>query len=433
MWITVRIIEVLLLMSLSGVNAEPVLTSFAPQTITKSVSEKSPKGTNSIAAGNAHKSQKNFFPTLKGLQFAGLFDSFRVASVSFQVPGAMPPASKLSPFKAGGSTPQREAERESVDRLMQSAQASMERGDLPAAAASLEQVLIQDEKNKTARVALINVLAGLMRWGEAENHAQILNKQFPGDTEPTLLLAMIALRRGNPQQACDLANKCLSQGDNRPEVYKLLALAHYLLQQYDKFEAHIHAALQQNPRDPEAHYHLARFFYEGKRYKEAFNSFQEVIKLQPDHYKARYYAGLLYQGMDQPERAKEEFLASIEIIERKKVRYAWPFVDLGRQLVNEGETDRGIGWLYRGIRNDPAAPQAHYEYAKALFQQGATPDVKQELLMAIRLDPGYSSAYYLLARYYLKIGEKQLANEAFARFEEVKKNPTPSPYGLRRW
>jgi hypothetical protein len=55
------------------------------------------------------------------------------------------------------------------------------------------------------------------------------------------------------------------------------------------------------------------------------------------------------------------------------------------------------------------------------------------LLVAIRLDAGYSEAYYLLARYYQKVGEEQLAKETFAKFDDLKKNPVPSPFGLRRY
>jgi len=318
-------------------------------------------------------------------------------------------------------------------QLIETAQAQLKRGDLAGAATTLEQALAQEERNKAARIALIHVLLRLTRPAEAERHAQTLRQQFPEETQPVYLLALIAFQRGQPQLACELANQCLARGDLRPEVYKLLAFAEYLLQQYDQSEAHTRAVLQQHPQDPEANYHLGRQLYEGKRYREALGSFQKVIEVQPENYKAHYYAGLLYEASNEAGRAKEEFLAAIQVIDRQKLRYPWPFTDLGRRLVNEGEFDRGLGWLYRAIRNDPASPQAHYEYAKALFQKEATPEVKQELMEAIRLDEGYSEAYYLLARYYQKVGEKQLAQETFAKFEEVKKNPRPSPYGLRRW
>lgn len=125
--------------------------------------------------------------------------------------------------------------------------------------------------------------------------------------------------------------------------------------------------------------------------------------------------------------------ALIRLIEQLKLPYAWPFVDLGLLLVNEDEHDRGLGWLYRAVRNDPASPYAHYHYAKALFRQGASFEVKAELDAALKLDPGYGDAWYLLGRYYQKAGQENLAKETFAKFAEIKKNPLPSPFGVRRW
>ncbi|MBA3442031.1 MAG: tetratricopeptide repeat protein [Pyrinomonadaceae bacterium] len=272
-----------------------------------------------------------------------------------------------------------------------------------------------------------------MRLLEAENHALILKKQFPEETRPIHLLALIAFQRGSLRLASERARECLARGDNRAEVHKLLALTEYLLQSYDQFEVHIRTAIELSPNDGEGHYHLGRYLYEKKRYSEALSSFERVIGIDPDYHKARYYTGLLYEGMGQAERAKEEFLAAVKIVERKRIRYAWPFTDLGKRLVNEGDFERGTGWLYRAMRNDPASPHARFEYAKALFTRGATREVKESLEEAVRLDPGYGEAYYLLARYYVKTGEKQLAVHTLKKFEGLKKNPVPSPYGIRRW
>ena len=60
------------------------------------------------------------------------------------------------------------------------------------------------------------------------------------------------------------------------------------------------------------------------------------------------------------------------------------------------------------------------------------PEIEQELNKAIKLDPGYTQAYYLLGRYYTKIGDKDRAKVAYTKFSELKSNPEPSPFGLRR-
>ncbi|MCI0663795.1 MAG: tetratricopeptide repeat protein [Acidobacteria bacterium] len=287
----------------------------------------------------------------------------------------------------------------SIPQLMHNAQVSLERGDPASACATLEKVLSLDQKQKQARISLINLLMRQGRLSEAAEHAQTYGQLFPQEGE----------------------------------AYKLLAMTDYLLQHYDKFEKNIREAIRLNPQDADAHYHLGRYFFEEKRYKEARNAFDESLRIQPENYKAHYYAGLVYEGENDGGKAKQEYQTAIRIIDQQKVRYAWPFTDLGKWLINEGDYEKGVGWLYRATRNDPQSPHAWFHYAKALFQKEPNFEVKEALFVAIRLDAGYSDAYYLLARYYQKTGEAQLAKETFAKFDELKKNPVPSPFGLRRY
>lgn len=323
-------------------------------------------------------------------------------------------------------------ESSSINSLLARAQSSLQRGDLPAAAAALQSALRLEAGNKPARQTLIQLLLRQGRLPEAAAHAQTLAQFYPDDTETILLRARVAFQSGQLTQAAALAERCLQRSDQLAEAHKLLALAAYLQRQLDKFELHIKAAAKLNPADPEPHYHLGRYYFEDKRYEEALGAFKTVGQIQPDHFKAHYYAGLVYESQNELVAAKQEFQAAIKIIERTQTRYAWPYADLGRLLCNEDD-ERGLSWLYRAVRHDPASPYAHYHYAKALFRKEASPEVKQELLAAVKLDPGYADAYYLLARYYQKTGEAQLAKETFARFEEIKQDPAPSPYGVRRW
>lgn len=321
----------------------------------------------------------------------------------------------------------------SINSLLARAQSSLQRGDLPAAAAALQSALTLEAGNKPARQTLIQLLLRQGRLPEAAAHAQTLAQFYPDDTETILLRARVAFQSGQLSQAATLAERCLQRGGHQAEAHKLLALAAYLQRQLDKFESHIKTAAKLNPADPEPHYHLGRYYFEDKRYADALAAFKAVGQLQPDHFKAHYYAGLVYEGQNEMAAAQGEFQTAINIIERTGARYAWPYADLGQLLCKEGEEERGLSWLYRAVRHDPTSPYAHYHYAKALFRKAAGPEVKQELFTAVKLDPGYADAYYLLARYYQKTGEAQLAKEAFARFEEIKKNPAPSPYGVRRW
>jgi tetratricopeptide (TPR) repeat protein len=286
--------------------------------------------------------------------------------------------------------------------------------------------------------ALLPTLAGAQEQ-QSVSPEVIDSATRSGSLTQLLEKAQASFERGDLAGAAALLEQALSLDGGQKhamEVYKRLAMVEYLLGKLDRFETHIREAIRLNPMDADARYHLGRHFFEEKRYREAMGAFQDAIKIQPEHYKARYYAGLVHKGENDGEGAKREFQVAIRVIDRLKVRYAWPFTDLGEWLINEGEYERGVGWLYRATRNDPKSPHAWYHYAKALFQKEPSKEpsfeVKEALLVAIGLDPGYSEAYYLLARYYQKAGEERLSKETFAKFDQLKKHPIPSPFGLRR-
>lgn len=119
-------------------------------------------------------------------------------------------------------------------------------------------------------------------------------------------------------------------------------------------------------------------------------------------------------------------------MEAQQVRYGWPFADLGELLILLGRDEDGLGWMYRGIRHDPDLAYTHFKYASALFQRELGPEIERELLRAIELDPGYTQAYYVLGRYYSRIREKEKAERAIRKFQELKENPRPSPHGIPR-
>jgi tetratricopeptide (TPR) repeat protein len=260
--------------------------------------------------------------------------------------------------------------------------------------------------------------------------------------EMTLLLALLlgmpctsaadAFRAGQIERAAQLARACIDAGEGNAETFKLLALSSFLLNRLDDYRVNMERVVALNPRDATAHYHLGRFFYESKRFTEALERFSTALGIDPQNYRAHYFSGLCRQSSGDSKGAAESFRSAIEIIERDKAAYGWPFADLGDLLISQGDFDGGLAWIYRATRNDPGQPYTHYVYARALLRGEPTREIEGELQRAIKLDPGYTEAYYALGRYYSRVGEADRARAAFAKFGELRKNPAPSPFGLRR-
>ncbi|HEV8130575.1 MAG TPA: tetratricopeptide repeat protein [Acidobacteriota bacterium] len=338
------------------------------------------------------------------------------------------------PLQAQGlpDTQRPEPQQPDVQLLLQKAQQERDRGELEPAISTLKVILQIEEKNKAAREALVDTLMRLARWKEAIEQIQVLRKFFPQDSEVTFLAAAVAFRTGNFQLASSLASESLTQGNQKAEVYKVLALSLFMLKDYDGFRKNLDAAITRNPNDPDAHYHLGRYYYEMKNYREGVGALKTALRLDPEHYRACYFMALCFQGNGDLEESRKNFRKAVEIIERKKIVYGWPFADLGELLVSEGRYEDGIGWLYRGTRNDPGLPYTHLKYAGALLKKENSDEIERELNTAIKLDPNYTEAYYVLGRYYNKINDREKARAAFAKFEELKNNPQPSPFGVRR-
>jgi tetratricopeptide (TPR) repeat protein len=264
----------------------------------------------------------------------------------------------------------------------------------------------------------------------------LADAEFQANTPPQAAsgacpAALEAFRAAQFERAAELSRACIQQRKEDSETYKLLALSSYMLKRVDDYRENLEKALALNPNDADAHYHLGRFHFERKEYRNALERFRNALTLDPENFKAYYYSGLCRQGNNE-EGAQEDFRKAIEIIERKRINYGWPFSALGEMFTMQGDFERGLSWHYRAIRNDPTLPYTHFSYASALLKKEANFEVEQELQRAVKLDPGYTEAYYLLGRYYTKIGDKERAGQAFSKFEELRKNPVPSPFGLRR-
>ena len=122
----------------------------------------------------------------------------------------------------------------SVEQLTASARGSLERGDLEHARSILERVLSREERNKQARLALTDVLRRMKRWQDASDQAQILVQQYPSDTEPVYLLALIAMQRGDPHTAQELARDCVARSSRPGPTVALCANADHATHVHNK-------------------------------------------------------------------------------------------------------------------------------------------------------------------------------------------------------
>jgi len=69
-------------------------------------------------------------------------------------------------------------------------------------------------------------------------------------------------------------------------------------------------------------------------------------------------------------------------------------VPLGRFYVESGDTARALALFRDLVARAPDYPDGHYHYGVLLAMQGDMAGAKREFDAAVRLDPGYSQAYW---------------------------------------
>ncbi|UCF36443.1 MAG: tetratricopeptide repeat protein [Acidobacteriota bacterium] len=316
--------------------------------------------------------------------------------------------------------------------LISQAQQALDRGQFEEAIPLLEQLRDQDEQNLPVRQALVDALMRLRRWDEAAAEMDSLRQDFPDQPRVAFLAAAVAFRMGQFEAAAARASEAIALDDSSPEIFRVRALSRFMSQDYEGYKADLYAILERDPNNAEAYYHLGRYHYEKQTFAESQEAFRKATELDPQFFKAHYFLGWCLQAAGDLEGAKGSYLEAIQIVQKAGINYGWPFTDLGDVLILQGQYDEGLVWLKRAIENDPKLPFSHFRYAGALLKKEATPEVESELRTAIQLDPGYPEAYYLLGTYYKRVGDREKAREALEKFQELRKNPTPSPFGVRR-
>jgi tetratricopeptide (TPR) repeat protein len=174
------------------------------------------------------------------------------------------------------------------------------------------------------------------------------------------------------------------------------------------------------------------------KYTEAISSFQEATTVNPNHYKAHYRIGYLYEKLDDPQKADAAYRQAIKI----NGNYSPAFVALGNMYIDYGfanvamavldtgtktnETDaqmwNGLGRAYLGL-NQPAEAVDAFKKAKAIDPE--MPDVLFGLGMAYAELRQKPEAAENLEAFLKKAGQnvpedtKKAANDTLARMQDV--------------
>jgi tetratricopeptide (TPR) repeat protein len=167
-------------------------------------------------------------------------------------------------------------------------------------------------------------------------------------------------------------------------------------------------------------YWLARIDYDQRRYDDAIEKLNRVIRLEPSSARAYDNLGLALDMSGRPEEARDVFLKAVELNRKLPDPSPWPPHNLGYLLVRLLEFKDAEKALRESLKYDPRFATAHYHLGRALEGDGRDSEAIDEYRVAISLDPTAVEALYSLGLLYRRHDRPAEADAAFAQYKKLK-------------
>jgi tetratricopeptide (TPR) repeat protein len=235
------------------------------------------------------------------------------------------------------------------------------------------------------------------------------------------LLGGVFFVRGRPLNAAVALKKAeaIAPLDERSRF--TLVMAYVALGRRDWARPELAKLLEAAPANPLYPYWTGRLDYDDGQYAAAVKSLQRAIELDPRFMRAHDSLGLCYETLGRFDEAVRSYEEAIRLGREQKTRSPWPPLDLGLLLTRLDRLDEAEARFRESLACDSSFPQAHYQLGLALEKKGRASEAVAELEEAARLDPAYAEPQYALARLYRRGGEKEKAERALLRFQELRK------------
>jgi tetratricopeptide (TPR) repeat protein len=169
-----------------------------------------------------------------------------------------------------------------------------------------------------------------------------------------------------------------------------LGMAYYSLGKYDDAVESLLRAADLDPSDPRGYPFLSRAFDSSpSQANEVIERFRRFTELQPKNGRAFYYYAL---SLWKSKRAQD---SNVDVSQIESI-------------------------LKKSVALEPGLPEAHLQLANLYSDQKKYAESIPEYLRARELDPDLADVHYRLAQAYVRVGEKDHAQEEFNVYQQLR-------------
>jgi tetratricopeptide (TPR) repeat protein len=160
---------------------------------------------------------------------------------------------------------------------------------------------------------------------------------------------------------------------------------------------------------------------QAAKFNDAIAQFQECIKLDPNHYRSYYRTGTLYEKLDQPQKADQNYRKAIEL----RPGYSLSFVALGNMYIDYGHANVGQAVLDVGTKVNEKDAHMWNGLGRAQFALNKPLDAIESFKKAKAIDPDLVDVLYGLGMAYAEVRDRKNAVENLQAFLQKAGNDVP--------
>lgn len=215
----------------------------------------------------------------------------------------------------------------------------------------------------------------------------------------------------------------LFKGGKRKLFLQHLEDAEYALFAFEveRAVASLEAAYKLDRGNYELAYFLGETHFNEGATEEALACFERVLAVNPDHYEGLIYSGVIHHEQGRAEKAEDLLRQAVQLYPDAFL----PHFSLGAVHASRGNLARAAVYLETAVGID-AVPQALYLLGSCYHEMGKNAPAVRWLEEAVRHDPAFEDAHYLLGLAYLDRHWRRKAIDCFRKAQLL--NPKKMQY-----
>lgn len=289
----------------------------------------------------------------------------------------------------------------------------LQRGDLNAARADLEQASQADPQNAYIWVSLAQVYARLNNGAEAAAAAEKAENTAGANPAIYRAMSMYYAEAGNTVRSAELDMKYreLRWENAKTDPHLAFEYSQPLLsaRKFARAAQVLEPALAAHPDNPQLILALGVARYGERRFEDAAVQFLKVIQIDPAIEQPYAFLGRV---LDQSGGHLEEITKQYEArAAREPNNSEAQFLLAKALLVTNRDDPKAEPLLRRAIGLDEKNWEAHYQLGVILANRRKYQDAEKELALAAQLNPGDLTTHYQLARVYDRLNQPERARE----------------------